>query len=313
MYLHSVYSLIIIAILIFSLFNLSFEQCVLGGNCPINQGECLNNACNCLSGFYTLLDPKLPPEQQTYCNYEQINVYAPVIFELFLPSFGHFYTGKYFLGIAKLILLFTYLTSSYYLYSKLKMPIYIRYIMEKFGPAILGLIGLKLAEEEEEENKEEEGATLADVIKKKFKAGNTKKNINLEEGLNRGETSQMTQVHDKLEGDDKIEEKEKEEKKYDIVEQIYDEDNKPTKNDKDDDDNKSDKEKPLLDKDEKDQDDSETGSKDSRSKDDTEVDNPPIKALFELSSLIFSIMYFADLFFFKFKIYTDGYGIPFIE
>ena len=310
MYLHSIYSLIIIAILIFSLFNLSFEQCVLGGNCPLNQGECVNNACNCLSGFYTLLDPQLPPGQQTYCNYEQINVYAPVILELFLPSVGHFYTGKYFLGIAKLILLFTYLTSSYYLYGKLKMPIYIRFIMEKFGPAILGLIGLKLAEEEEEENKGKEEDTLADLIKSKFKSGKTKTTINMKEGLNRGETSQMTQVHDKLEGDDKVEEKEKEEKKYVIVEQIYDEDNKPTKDDKDDDDNKSDKEKPLLDKDDKD---SETGSKDSRSKDDTKVENAPIKTIFELSSLIFSIMYFADLFFFKFKIYTDGYGIPFIE
>ena len=68
-----------------------------------------------------------------------------------------------------------------------------------------------------------------------------------------------------------------------------------------------------LDKDDKDQDDSETGSKDSRSKDDTKVENIPIKNIFELSSLVFSIMYFADLFFFKFKIYTDGYGIPFIE
>ena len=313
MYLHSIFSFIIIVILIFSLFNISLEQCVLGANCPVNQGECVNNACNCLSGFYTLLDPKLPPEQQTYCNYEQINVYAPVILELFMPSFGHFYTGKYYLGIAKLILLFTYLTSSYYLYDKIKMPIYIRYIMEKFGPALLSLIGLKIAEDEEEEEKKEEDVTIASIIKQKFKSGKTVTTSNIEEGLNRGETSQMIQAHDKLEGDDKLEDKEKEEIKYNIVEQIYDEDNKPTKNNKDDDDNKSDKEKPLLDKDDKDQDDSETGSKDSRSKDDTKVENIPIKNIFELSSLIFSIMYFADLFFFKFKIYTDGYGIPFIE
>ena len=312
MYLHSIYSLIIITILIISLFNISFEQCVLGGNCPLNQGECVNNACNCLSGFYTLLDPKLPPEQQTYCNYEQINVYAPIILELFLPSFGHFYTGKYYLGIAKLILLFAYLTSSYYLYDKLKMPIYIRYIMEKFGPALLSLIGLKVAQDEEEEKKDEEEGTIASIIKQKFKAGNTKTTISFEEGLNRGETSQMAQAHDKIEGDDKLEDKEKEETKYEIVEQNYDEDNKPTKNGKDDDDNKSDKEKPLLDKDD-DQNDSETGSKDSRSKDDTKVENIPIKNIFELSSLCFSIMYFADLLFFKFKVYSDGYGIPFIE
>lgn len=309
MYLQAVYSLIIITILIFSLFNISSEQCVLGGNCPLNQGECVNNACNCLSGFYTLLDPQLPPEQQTYCNYEQINVYAPVILELFLPSFGHFYTGKYYLGIAKLILLFTYLTSSYYLYDKLEMPKYIRYIMEKFGPALLSLIGLKIGgDEEEEEKKDEEEGTLASIIKQKFKSGTTKATTNFEEGLNRGETSQMIQAHDKLEGDDKLEDKEKEEIKYNIVEQIYDEDSKPTKNGKDDDDNKSDKEKPLLDKD-----DSETGSKGSRSNDGTKVENIPIKNIFELSSLCFSIMYFADLFFFKFKIYTDGYGIPFIE
>lgn len=310
MYLHSIYSFIIIAILIFSLFNVSLEQCVLGGNCPLNQGECVNNACNCLSGFYTLLDPKLPPEQQTYCNYEQINVYAPLILELFLPSFGHFYTGKYYLGIVKLILLFTYLTSSYYLFDKLKMPIYIRYIMEKFGPALLSLIGLKIAEDEGEEKKEEDEGAFASIIKQKFKAGNTVATNNFEEGINRGETSQMIQAHDKLEGDDKLEDKKKEEQKYEVVEQIYDEENRTIKNDKDDDDNKPDKEKPLLDKGDND---SETGSKDSGSKDDTKVENVPIKNIFELSSLFFSIMYFADLFFFKFKIYTDGYGIPFVE
>ena len=181
--------------------------------------------------------------------------------------------------------------------------------MEKFGPALLSLIGLKIGgDEEEEEKKDEEEGTLASIIKQKFKSGTTKATTNFEEGLNRGETSQMIQAHDKLEGDDKLEDKEKEEIKYNIVEQIYDEDSKPTKNGKDDDDNKSDKEKPLLDKD-----DSETGSKGSRSNDDTKVENIPIKNIFELSSLCFSIMYFADLFFFKFKIYTDGYGIPFIE
>lgn len=310
MYLHSIYSFIIIAILTFSLFNVSFEQCVSGGNCPLNQGECVNNACNCLSGFYTLLDPQLPPEQQTYCNYEQINVYAPLILELFLPSFGHFYTGKYYLAIAKLILLFTYLTSSYYLYDKLKMPIYIRYIMEKFGPALLSLIGLKIGEDEEEEKKEEDEGAFASIIKQKFKSGNTVTTNNYEEGINRGETSQMIQAHDKLEGDDKLEDKKNEEQRYEVVEQIYDEENRTIKNDKDDDDNKPDKEKPLLDKNDND---SETGSKDSGSKDDTKVENVPIKNIFELSSLFFSIMYFADLFFFKFKIYTDGYGIPFVE
>ena len=128
------------------------------------------------------------------------------------------------------------------------MPIYIRYIMEKFGPALLSLIGLKIAEDEEEEEKKEEDVTIASIIKQKFKSGKTVTTSNIEEGLNRGETSQMIQAHDKLEGDDKLEDKEKEEIKYNIVEQIYDEDNKPTKNNKDDDDNKSDKEKPLLDK-----------------------------------------------------------------
>ena len=299
MYLHSIYYFIIIAIIIFSLFSVSIEQqCVLGGNCPLKQGECVNNACNCLSGFYTLLDPHLPPEQQTYCNYEQINVYAPLILELFLPSAGHFYTGKFYLGIVKFILLFTYLTSSYYLYETIKMPIYIRYIMEKFGPALLSLIGLKLAEDEPEEKNDEEQGTIASIIGKKLKGGKTTIGPGLEEGLNRGETSQMTQAHDKLEGDDKLDSKEKEEKKYEIVKQNYDEDNKPNKNaEENDDDDKSDKEKPLLDKDDNG---SETGSRNSKSKDDAKVENIPIKNLFELSSLLFSIMYFADLFFFKF-------------
>ena len=58
-------------------------QCVLGKNCPFNQGICVSNFCKCNEGFETLIDETLPADQQIYCNYEQISQYTPIILEIF--------------------------------------------------------------------------------------------------------------------------------------------------------------------------------------------------------------------------------------
>ena len=37
-----------------------------------------------------------------------------------------------------------------------------------------------------------------------------------------------------------------------------------------------------------------------------------VKKIFHISSTLISLMYFVDLFFYKFGIYTDGNGVPFV-
>ena len=85
-------------ILYLSLVIFSYEQlpqCVLGQNCPLNQGDCIANSCQCKEGFYTLFDKSLPAEQQIYCNYAQVSHFKPLIIEfsnksLFLSSSSTF-------------------------------------------------------------------------------------------------------------------------------------------------------------------------------------------------------------------------------
>ena len=45
---------------------------------------------------------------------------------------------------------------------------------------------------------------------------------------------------------------------------------------------------------------------------DEEKDNIIIKFLFEISGIFFSLLYFLDLFFYKFKVYKDGNDVPFV-
>ena len=164
-------------ILISSLLIYSLQQqlqCTLGQNCPLNQGMCVGDFCQCLDGFYSLLDPKLLPNQQIYCNYEQINVYKPLIMEIFLPSLGHFYVGKYWIGLIKLILLITYITCSYLIYGYFGVPRFITTIMKKFGISLKnflpeGLIGdnNEGEEGEKETKKGEDDKKMKKMMKKK--------------------------------------------------------------------------------------------------------------------------------------------------
>ena len=124
--------------LIVSLFSLTIsQQCIAGTNCPFNQGICVGGACQCLDGFKTFYDKSLTQEQQIFCNYKQINHYVPLALE-FIPGIGlgHFYIGRYWLGVIKLCLAITFVSCSLYLYKELKVPSYV----EAIGKTILNKI-----------------------------------------------------------------------------------------------------------------------------------------------------------------------------
>ena len=112
--------------LIIALFALTIsQQCIAGTNCPLNQGICVGGACQCLDGYKTLLNKALPQEEQIFCNYKQINHFIPLVLE-FIPGIGlgHFYIGRYWLGIIKLCLAIIFVSCSVYLYKELKLPSY---------------------------------------------------------------------------------------------------------------------------------------------------------------------------------------------
>ena len=295
-------------LLISSLLIDSLQQqltCTLGQNCPLNQGMCVGDFCQCLDGFYSLLDPKLLPDQQIYCNYEQINVYKPLIMEIFLPSIGHFYVGKYWLGLIKLILLITYVTCSYLIYGYFGVPRFITTIMRKFGISLKnflpeGLIGDSNEEEEEKETKkgggekdEEEGEEKdknenneeeEDKNEETIKPKNpfSKSIVPIRELLranvtnnekSRGKATQVKQVHN-LDGDD-----------------IFNPEIEEALIQKEDLENEEEEEKEEEEK--------------------KEID-PILEYLFNISTA-FWVLYLLDLFFYKFKIYNDGNDVPFVE
>ena len=125
--------------IILSLFSFILPQeCIVGKNCPYNQGICVGASCECLDGYRTHFDPRLPPEFQIYCNYQQKNHLIALVLEMFLPSVGHFYVGHIWLGIIKLFLFVSAVGSSYYLYNEVQIPSYIeavkKAIMNKIFP-----------------------------------------------------------------------------------------------------------------------------------------------------------------------------------
>ena len=108
------------------------EQCINGQNCPYDRGICIADYCKCNEGYYTFKDKTLPlGYPQTYCNYEQISHYQPLILEFLL--LGHFSVGHYWLGTFKVLLLVTFLAITYYLYGKFELPSLFFYLAEKIG------------------------------------------------------------------------------------------------------------------------------------------------------------------------------------
>ena len=91
------------ALLLLSIIKITINNCIKGVNCPINQGTCIKNKCICGKLFATL--PGKNSKITTYCNYEKINRFKPLILEFFFPSVGHFFAKKYILGSIKLSLI----------------------------------------------------------------------------------------------------------------------------------------------------------------------------------------------------------------
>ena len=115
---------LLIVSLLFS-FIATQQQCILGQNCPYNQGICVEGKCQCQDGFKNYFDPKLTQEQQIYCNYKQKDHYTALLLEFFLPGIGHIYAYKYWFGAIKIILLLSFVCSSYYIYHQIRVPSFI--------------------------------------------------------------------------------------------------------------------------------------------------------------------------------------------
>ena len=253
-------------------------QCILGKNCPFNQGTCSTpNFCKCNEGFETLIDETLLPGQQVYCNYEQMSQYTPIILEIFLPSIGHFVVGNYWIGTAKFILLVTFILSSFSLYDELRVPSLMKYLYEKFEIAKF----LNIEEEEkgdddkEDDNKEEK--TL-------LRGRNSKDRKNIS---NEDDENNIAKENDDDENDS-----------YKIAYQAYDEEEETP-----------DQEEELISKsDKKKQKEKAKKKKDKKN----EKDHKFIKLIFDLTGSFGSLVYFMDIFLYKFKIYTDGNGIAFV-
>jgi TM2 domain-containing membrane protein YozV len=72
-------------------------------NCPASGGFCKGDRCVCLEGYLTQKDPM----NHLFCNYKQKNVMVGLLLECFgLIGFGHFYAGRIFQGLLKLILFY---------------------------------------------------------------------------------------------------------------------------------------------------------------------------------------------------------------
>ena len=76
--------------------------CIPGDNCPYSTGFCKLDTCECLPGYTTFITD--PNANQQFCNYKQTSKWIPFILELFLPTIGLFYLGRYFHGFIKLAL-----------------------------------------------------------------------------------------------------------------------------------------------------------------------------------------------------------------
>ncbi len=282
--------------LTFSLFCFSLEQCVLGVNCPRNQGICVGDQCSCLNGFYSLLDVSLPPEKQVFCNYEQINVYIPLILEIFLPSIGHFYAGKYWMGLLKLFLLIIHISVSLKLFGFIGVPKFLILFMDRFGISLRnfcpeGSPELKTEEEggdddtkkddNDDNEKDEKDEKDEKVSSKKIGSLSTslmpikyllRNKTSTDENINRGKITQIKQIHND-EGNDYY---------------SLDMEKTPT---------------PIE----------EEEKSNSIEEEPEEEKNETLLLIFHASTIAFWTLYLLDLFLYKFKIYDDGNDIPFIE
>ena len=278
--------------LFLSFFVFSYEQapqCILGKNCPFNQGVCTTpNFCKCNEGFETLIDETALPGQQIYCNYEQMSQYMPIILEVFLPSMGHFVAGNIWLGAGKLILVISFVLSSFTLYDEIRVPPLLKYLYEKFNIAkFLNLESEDKEKGEEEEEKEKEDDNNGERQTLRGKSSKDRKGISKEEDAEKENDIMKENDDDENENDG-----------YKIGYQAYDEEEETP-----------DQEEELISKDDK----KKLKEKAKKKKDKkNEKDKKFIKLIFDLTGSFGSLVYFMDIFLYKFKIYTDGNGIAFV-
>ena len=93
--------LLTIFIIFINVGNIS-SVCIPGDNCPYGSGVCKLDVCECLPGYQTFITSD--NTNPIYCNYKQTSRWIPFILELFLPTIGLFYLGRYFHAIIKLLL-----------------------------------------------------------------------------------------------------------------------------------------------------------------------------------------------------------------
>ena len=96
-------SLILSILILFVNINNISSQCTPNVNCPYGQGNCVANACVCSPGYKTFISQETV--QPIFCNYKQTNKWVPFFLELFLPTIGLFYLGRYFHAFIKLAFL----------------------------------------------------------------------------------------------------------------------------------------------------------------------------------------------------------------
>ena len=96
-------NLILSILILFVNINNISSQCIPNANCPYGQGNCVGNTCVCTTGYQTFISQDAT--QPVFCNYKQTNKWVPFCLELFLPTIGLFYLGRYFHAFIKLILL----------------------------------------------------------------------------------------------------------------------------------------------------------------------------------------------------------------
>ena len=260
----------------FSLFILSYEQfqqqCTLGKNCPFNQGICVSNFCRCYEGYVTLNDVSLPPEKQIYCNYQQKSQYTPIILEIFLPCIGHFVVGNYWIGLLKFSLILSFILSSLSLYGEIRIPPLLIILFNKLGLSSI------LSKEDNKKEEEEEPEPRS-----RFR------------GRKNSDSDFPLAMEEKVEGEKT--DNDNEVPKYKVARQAYDEGEEPENQEK------------LIPKEKKEI---------KEKKNEKEVnenngeENEKVKIIFELTGILASLMYFMDLFLYKFKVYTDGNGVSFI-
>ena len=81
----------------------STSVCIPGDNCPLNTGVCKADMCECLPGYYTLINGNTNINP-VFCNYKQYSKWYPFLLELFFPSIGLFFIRRFFHGVIKLAL-----------------------------------------------------------------------------------------------------------------------------------------------------------------------------------------------------------------